>query len=68
MTSPRQYLVVLHAEHIQQVEELFPGAQIIEVQGMGIGNQPGHQVLVTPMQPSVNPVPEEQPLQVPCCG
>lgn len=63
----KQYLMILSLEHYAKMQELFPGAQFIELQGMGLGNSPTHQVLVTPMKPVLEPVEMQPPIQEPCC-
>lgn len=60
----KQYLMLCDEAGINSLKAVFrpESVQFIEVQGMGVDAGKQFNILVTPVLPPVNPMPEVQPL------
>ncbi len=55
--APKQFIMVLDALAVAIIGRLCPGLKFLEVEGMVVETNPGHQFLVNPMaKPEAPPV------------
>ncbi len=56
----RQYALIITENNLLAFKAVFPELHYIEIQGMNLNGESKHQVLVTPVHPTVTPVAETE--------